>query len=87
MCDRNGSKDEICLRLANNIRFHRLAAGLTVEQASARAEIDCLHWYSIEAGTVHTSLYALLWIADALGVETSALLGEPQSQPSLKIVK
>jgi transcriptional regulator with XRE-family HTH domain len=87
MYESNVTKEEICRRLASNIRFFRMAAGLTVEQAAARAEIDCLHWYSIEDGTVHTSLYALLWIADALGVETSDLLGEPRSQPPLKLVR
>lgn len=67
----------IRFRLATNIRAQRIAAGLTLKKASERGEMYWRNWQKIEAGDASPTLFLLVRMANALGVDSADLLREP----------
>jgi transcriptional regulator with XRE-family HTH domain len=55
--------------IAARIRAERLAAGLSQEEASARASIGYKRWQDIEGARVNLTIRTLVRIATALEVE------------------
>jgi transcriptional regulator with XRE-family HTH domain len=55
--------------IAARIREERTAAGLSQEEAAARASIGYKRWQQIESGRLNPTVRTLVRIAGALGVE------------------
>jgi DNA-binding Xre family transcriptional regulator len=72
-------------RLRANLRVHRLAASLSVREASALAQMHVRHWQKIEAGKVNVSLQTLAKLCLVLKITPSDLLGEPPPQAAQAI--
>lgn len=64
--------------LANNIRKHREAKKLTMEQLANRANIEYSQVSRIERGIINTSISVIFAIAHALEVDPTELI---QSKP------
>lgn len=68
------TENELRRRLAINARALRSQAGLTLKQASERAEMHWRHWQKIEAGHANATLATVVKLADALNVDPKDLL-------------
>jgi transcriptional regulator with XRE-family HTH domain len=68
--------------IAARMRAARIAAGLTQEEAAARAAIAYKRWQDIEAGRANTTILTLNRVAAALGVDFWAIV-----RPSVKHVR
>lgn len=55
-------------RLGRTVRTLRGEAGLTQEEAAARAALDPKHWQDLEAGRTNPTVATLVAVAKALGV-------------------
>lgn len=69
------------LVLAPRLRDLRLAAGLTLESAAARAGLSAAHLSRLESGLRQPSLPVLLGLARMYGTTVSDLLGETAGEP------
>jgi transcriptional regulator with XRE-family HTH domain len=69
---------EECRKLGLRVRQLRQKAGLTLERASAAAELDLAHWQKIEAGQVNVTLGTMLRVANALGAKIADLFSRTQ---------
>jgi transcriptional regulator with XRE-family HTH domain len=63
-----------------NVRALRLAAGLTLKKTAECADMHWLHLQKIEEGQINVTLVTLARLAQVLGVDAAALLGEPPRQ-------
>jgi transcriptional regulator with XRE-family HTH domain len=61
-------------RFARNLRRHRVADGLTLEEAAHRADLHWRHWQKLEAGEVSPTLRTLARLAETLRVDPRDLL-------------
>ncbi|NKI43002.1 helix-turn-helix domain-containing protein [Streptomyces physcomitrii] len=68
--------------VAARLRERRRAAGLTLEAASARAELSPAHLSRLETGQRQPSLPVLLNLARSYGTTVSDLLGETPAEHS-----
>jgi quercetin dioxygenase-like cupin family protein len=75
--------ETVLTSIADGVRYHRSAAGLTLEQLAERSGLSIAHLSRIESGDRQPSLGALISLARALGVSTAALLGEEGGNPAL----
>jgi transcriptional regulator with XRE-family HTH domain len=69
---------EECRKFGLRVRQLRQKAGLTLELASAEAELDLAHWQKIEAGQVNVTLGTMLRVANALGAKLADLFPRPR---------
>ncbi len=67
------SKEIFTTCLGNNIRKHRLASGLTVEQLALNSELTYSQVSRIELGKIRTSAFAVYILAKSLNVSPSIL--------------
>ena len=67
------SKKEISRKVGANIRFIRLAEGLTIEKLASDANMEYTQLSRIELGQINTSLFQVYKIAQALGINMSEL--------------
>ena len=77
MKSRTVTREDLCRRLAVNVRSARNAAGLTLKGASERVEMHWRHWQKVEAGKNNTTLATIVRMAAALNVTPAELLAEP----------
>jgi transcriptional regulator with XRE-family HTH domain len=66
--------------LARNVKYVRLAAGLSQEKLALEAEIDRTYISQIERGISNPSLLVLCKIANRLGVDVVELLHTSTTQ-------
>jgi hypothetical protein len=71
------TEEAVRQRLAINVRARRLAAGLTLKKASERGEMSWRNWQKIEGCEANATLYTVVRMAEALGVDSAELLREP----------
>ncbi len=71
------TEDVLRQRLAKNVRARREGAGLTLQRAADRAEMNIRHWQRVEAGDLNATLFTLVRLGDALGVDPAVLLAAP----------
>lgn len=64
-----------------NLRYHRLAAGLSQEAVSVRMGVDRAHISSMERGQQNVTLLTLHEVAQALGIRPFMLLDEEKRPP------
>lgn len=67
------SKKEISRKVGANIRFIRLAKGLTIEKLASDANMEYTQLSRIELGQINTSLFQVYKIAQALGINMCEL--------------
>lgn len=65
--------DLLLFRLADRLRACRTAAGLTQEEAAAKAGMVARHLQKVEAGEVNVTVQTLFKLAQAYGVKVSDL--------------
>ncbi len=65
--------------VARNVRAARVAAGWSLDQLGARAQVSKGALVAVERATGNPNLATLVRLADALGVSLSALLEEPRA--------
>jgi transcriptional regulator with XRE-family HTH domain len=70
--------DAVLRDLGKRISAARAVAGLTQEEASARAEIDYKRYQRIEAGSVNVTVKTLVRIASAFEITFLGLFSEPR---------
>ena len=68
------TREGVIRLVASNIRRLRQKAGLTVEEAAARAGMPASYWLTIEAGEHDLDTEALANVSIGLGVEAALLL-------------
>jgi len=73
---------DVLREVGRRIQQARLAAGLTQEQAAARAGIDYKRWQRIEQGGVNPTIRTLVSVASALDTTVWTLLGPPEPEPA-----
>lgn len=66
-------KKEISRKVGADIRFIRLAKGLTIEKLAADANMEYTQLSRIELGQINTSLFQVYKIAKALDVKMCEL--------------
>jgi len=64
-----------------NLRYHRLAAGLSQEAVGERMGADRAHVSSMERGKQNVTLLTLHEVAQALGIRPAMLLHDPPPPP------
>lgn len=67
--------------LGERVRALRIEAGLTQEEAGARAEIDMRHWQLVEYGRTNPTVATLVTMARALGTTIGELFDEEEPSP------
>jgi len=70
----NQSKDQILKAFGATLRAYRQAAGLSQEKLAAKAGLDRTYVGGAERGERNVALVNIVRLAEALGVEPSALL-------------
>lgn len=65
--------------LGERVRVERQQRGWTLEALAERMDADFRHLQRVEVGQSNPTLATLLRLAEALGIELPALLGEPTS--------
>jgi len=70
----NASRQEIARAFGAALRLARTDAGLTQEAVAERGELDRTYPSLLERGARTPTLFAILQLADALGVEPGALV-------------
>lgn len=71
---------EVALAFGAVVRKLRLDAGLSQESFAHMADIERSHMSRIERGASQPTLYAILRIANALGIEGSTLLRKTERE-------
>lgn len=61
-------------RIAVNVRAARVVCGLTLEEASHRADVYVRHWQKIESGEVGLTLKMIARLCVVLNVEPHELV-------------
>lgn len=70
----HASLDALQRHIGQRIQVARLASGLTQEVAADLAGIDVKRWQRLEAGQVNATVKTLWRVAEATGVDVSALI-------------
>jgi transcriptional regulator with XRE-family HTH domain len=65
--------EEVCQVLGGNVKTLRQALGISQEELAFRAELDRTYISQIERGVGNPSVFVLLKVANALGVELVGL--------------
>jgi transcriptional regulator with XRE-family HTH domain len=78
MIDHDAIKKATFEHFHTNIRTLRLAAGLTLKKAAEHAGMHQRQWQKIEAGQINVTLLTLVRVAQVLGVDAAALIGDRQ---------
>lgn len=65
--------------LATNLKYFRLAAGLSQEELAHRAHLDRTYVSSLERGRYSASIDKIESLSLALGIEASELLVSPST--------
>ena len=65
---------DICIRFGRNVRFHRLALGISQEELAHEADSNRTYISYLERGTRNPSLEVIERIAKALNVSMGDLL-------------